>query len=742
MSGAPDIRTTFFQECDELLEALNDGLASVQEQVAGGPSDPEALHAIFRAVHSIKGGAGAFGLNALVRFAHAFETVLDLLRSGKIPATEDLVALLFRAGDMLTDHVTAAREGRENAGDPAVAALMAELAAVSGAPEAPAAAEDEGGEEDFGFVPMTLPFELEGPGAQRFHIAFAASRRLYANGHDPLILFEALSAIGTLEVAVSAARLPDLTTLDPEEGYLDWALTLETEQDRGAIEEVFEFVEGLAEIEIRCEDEDPPAGAEGIDAGPQIAPAPRDPATVAEGSADATPPPPAPARVAPDAPPVAPTAASAAPPASQSAPGAAQGASSAPPASATIRVDLERVDGLINAVGELVIHQAMIAQKLAEAGVAWNSDIGAGFDAFRNLTSEIQERVMAIRAQPIKPLFQRMARIVREAAAVSGKTAQLRTEGEATEVDKTVIERLAEPLTHILRNAVDHGLETSEKRVAAGKPASGVISLSATYRSGRVVIEVADDGAGINREKVRAIAIEKGLIDPAAELSEAEVDRLLFMPGFSTATEVSDLSGRGVGMDVVKRTIQAIGGRISINSTPGRGTVISISLPLTLAVLDGILIEVCGETMVVPITAVVETLRPGPKDIHAIGPDQRVVTVRDTVVPVVDLGQVFGLPGTCSQDILLLVETESRNRYALAVDAIKDQSQVVIKGLEGNYRHVAGISAATILGDGRIALIIDPEEAVAQAAPVSPVAAAVAASAPPSSQPAALTPAR
>lgn len=706
MSGAPDIRTTFFQECDELLEALNDGLTSVEAHAAGDVGDPEVLHAIFRAVHSIKGGAGAFGLNALVRFAHAFETALDHLRSGRVAATPELAALLFRAGDKLTDLVSAAREGTETADDPTAASLMTELAAVTGTPEAPEEVGIRPGEEeDFGFVPMTLPMDLPALGPVRYRIDFSASHRLYANGHDPLVLFETLAALGSVTVRASAERLPDLGDLDPEEAYLDWLLTIETEEDRSAIEEVFEFVEGLAEVVIS--EEEPAETGESADASGDTAAVSELPPPSLSGPAVPTADSPridAPANI-----PV--TSTSAAAPAGATA------------ASATIRVDLERVDGLINAVGELVIHQAMIAQKLTEAGVAWNSDIGAGFDAFRNLTSEIQERVMAIRAQPIKPLFQRMARIVREAAAISGKSAQLRTEGEGTEVDKTVIERLAEPLTHILRNAVDHGLETAARRVAAGKPSMGVISLSATYRSGRVVIEVADDGAGINREKVRAIAVEKGLVDPAAELSEGEIDKLLFMPGFSTASEVSDLSGRGVGMDVVKRAIQAIGGRISIQSAPGKGTVISVSLPLTLAVLDGILIEICGETMVVPITAVIETLRPAEGDIHAIGPDQRVVRVRDTVVPVVDLGAVFGLRGTSSGEILLLVETESRSRYALAVDAIRDQSQVVIKGLEGNYRHVAGISAATILGDGRIALIIDPEETVTQAGPAAQSAA-------------------
>ena len=387
------------------------------------------------------------------------------------------------------------------------------------------------------------------------------------------------------------------------------------------------------------------------------------------------------------------------------------------PVSSTIRVDLDRVERLINAVGELVITQAMLSQRLVDSGLTATSEISAGLDAFRNLTGEIQESVMAIRAQSIKPLFQRMGRIVREAGMATGKAVQFVTEGEATEVDKTVIERLADPLTHILRNAIDHGIETEEKRREAGKEGFGTIRLSAAHRSGRVVIEVADDGAGINRERVRAIAVERGLIDPALELSESEIDKLLFLPGFSTRSQVSDLSGRGVGMDVVKRSIQSLGGRVSIQSTPGQGTVMSISLPLTLAVLDGMVVEVCDQTMVVPLTAVVETLRPASEDLHAIGPDSEVVSVRDSIVPVIDLGRVFGFrPEGYPKEkvILLLVETDERSRYALAVDVIRDQRQVVIKGLEANYGHVPGIAAATILGNGQIALIIDPEDTVSQ----------------------------
>ena len=375
------------------------------------------------------------------------------------------------------------------------------------------------------------------------------------------------------------------------------------------------------------------------------------------------------------------------------------------------------MDRLINLVGELVINQAMLSQKVMEAGVGASSGIAAALAALEQLTREIQEGVMAIRAQPVKPLFQRMARIVRELAEQTGKSVRLHTEGEATEVDRTVIERLADPLTHMIRNAVDHGLETAERRLAAGKAEQGEVRLSAAHRSGRIVIEVSDDGAGIDRDKVKAIAIGKELIAPDAQLTDGEVDNLLFLPGFSTATAVSNISGRGVGMDVVKKSVQALGGRIAIASRPGLGSTFSMSLPLTLAVLDGMVVSVADQTFVIPLTAIAETLRPRKKDVHGIGVETRVIADRGGFAPLVDVGLELGVRGEPAdplQGVVLIVETELSARCALAVDAIHDQRQVVIKSLETNYRQTPGIAAATILGDGRVALILDVDSIVAK----------------------------
>ena len=385
-------------------------------------------------------------------------------------------------------------------------------------------------------------------------------------------------------------------------------------------------------------------------------------------------------------------------------------------AQTTIRVDLDRVDRLIDLVGELVINQSMLTQRVTEAGIARLSDVAVGLDDLEQLTREIQDSVMAIRAQPVRPIFQRMSRVVREVADMTGKSVRLVTEGENCEVDKTVIERLADPLTHMIRNAIDHGLEKPEERVKAGKPEQGVVRMSAAHRSGRVIIEVSDDGAGINRARVKEIAIKKGVIEAGVQLSDGEIDDLIFAPGFSTASTVSDVSGRGVGMDVVKRSIQALGGRISISSKPGKGTVFTLSLPLTLAVLDGMVVTVAGQTLVVPLTAIVETLQPKASDVHGLGERAKVIAIRGSFIPLIDVGNKLGYreeEADPINSVAIMVESENRAQSALMVDGIIGQQQVVIKSLETNYGQVFGVAAATILGDGRVAVILDVDAIVA-----------------------------
>lgn len=439
--------------------------------------------------------------------------------------------------------------------------------------------------------------------------------------------------------------------MDPEASYLTWRATLTTVEALDAIGSVFEFVEGDAEIEIQCRD-----------LTPQPIPAPEETPACPE----AEPVPPAQTQNLPTPEPVAKAAVA------ESSPAKTEKAD-ANSAQGTIRVDLDRVDRLINLVGELVINQAMLTQRVLEASVGKVASIAAGLDDLEQLTREIQESVMAIRAQPVRPLFQRMSRIVREVADATGKSVRLKTEGEGAEVDRTVIERLADPLTHMIRNAVDHGLEKPDVRVANGKPEQGEVKLSAAHRSGRVVIEVSDDGAGIDRARVKSIAIRKGLIPADAQLTDSEIDNLLFLPGFSTAEKVSSISGRGVGMDVVKRSIQALGGRISIASRPGLGSTFSMSLPLTLAVLDGMVVKVADQTLVIPLTNILETLKPKTGEIYGLGPESHVLGIRGGFIPLIDVACALGFRTTRTDPIsgvTLLIETEGSVRSALIVDAI------------------------------------------------------------------------
>jgi two-component system, chemotaxis family, sensor kinase CheA len=715
------IKVTFFQECDELLGDLEGGLLTLET----GAGDEETVNAVFRAVHSVKGGAGAFGLEPLVRFAHVFETTMDAVRGGSLAPEPHVIKVLLRAADHLADHVNAAKAGGTPMSD-GEGLIVAELEALtSGKPAeaaAPVAGPPPADEPDFGFSPMMISIDLDpepeietDAGAARgadWTVRFTPKDVMYRNANDALPLIRELARLGSLKVDCDISAVPLLDDLDPLGAYLTWSVTLTADVTRDRIVEVFEFVDGdcLFTVESAAiEEAVAPMAADLAEPGPSIA-------TVIADAPLAAP--------APDAAAAEPAAASGGQPANDT-----RGAEA--PAPATIRVDLDRVDRLIDLVGELVINQAMLAQRVMESGVARSSNIALGLDDLEQLTREIQDSVMAIRAQPVKSVFQRMPRLAREVAAMTGKRVRLVTEGEGTEVDKTVIERLAEPLTHMLRNAIDHGLETPEERRTAGKPEEGVIKLAAMHRSGRIVIEISDDGRGINRERVRNIAVSRELIEPDAVLSDEEIDNLIFAPGFSTAETISDVSGRGVGMDVVKRSIQALGGRITIVSRPGHGSTFTMSLPLTLAVLDGMVVTVGEQTLVVPITAIVESLQPKPGDVQALGPEGFVLSVRGAYVPLIDVAESMGWTGAteAGPGVTLLVESGIGGLAALRVDAIQGQRQVVIKSLELNYQQVDGIAAATILGDGRVALILDVDALISlrkRVAPSSPLQLAIA----------------
>jgi two-component system chemotaxis sensor kinase CheA len=689
---APDpmaeIRASFFVECEELLEALQDGLQQMDE----GSADHETIHVVFRAVHSIKGGAGAFGLETLVHFAHRYETTLDAVRSGSLAVAPDLIRLFFRATDHLSDLVRAARDDTElpeEAGRELLCDLDAHTSPLDDEPI-----------PEIEFQPLGISLDLDTSGVTEskrcigFDITFKPAADMFDTGNDVYPILGALAGLGPCEVTCDTSELPVMDKLAPETCYLSWQIKLISDVDEAEVASMFEFVEGLCNYTIDevfdTKHASENVGPEKSDISPNLSePEPKAPS------------PPGP------------------PPVKSTIKRSAD--TDAAAVKTVVRVDLDRIERLVNLVGELVINQAMLAQSLQDVGLSPHSDAMNGLEEFQRLTRDIQDSVMMIRAQPVKPLFQRMSRIVREASAAVGKDVRLISEGENTEVDKTVIERIADPLTHMIRNAVDHGLESPQDRRAAGKPESGTVRLSAAHRSGRVIIEVSDDGAGINRKRVQEIAVNKGLIIAGMPLSDTEIDNLLFLPGFSTASSISDLSGRGVGMDVVRTSIQSLGGRISITSVPSEGTTFSISLPLTFAVLDGMVIEVAGETLVLPLNMVTETLTLSAETLDSLQPGVDIVRVRSGFVPLFDLGHQLGYRAKKESyvgSVALLITHENGSLGALVVDGIQDQRQVVIKGLDDTFYRAPGIAAATILGDGQIALILDPSDIIAKAADV------------------------
>jgi two-component system chemotaxis sensor kinase CheA len=659
------IRLQFLQECEEHLVEFENGLLQLQT----GSTDWEIVNAIFRAAHSIKGGAATFGMDRLVEFAHSLESTLATFRSRHSFPEPKLLTVLLRAVDVLADLVREVRDG-DTLDQECVRSVSQDLATAlqSSSPDGGAESDDL---VELGFTPTPVSFEsLDAEIRDRWIVEFRPHNALYATANEPLVLLRELHSLGDIEVDLDDSAVPSLSDLDPAEPLLAWTVSLSTSHDEAEIRQVFEFVDGLCDLTIRKE------------ATESIQPAPEERASTL------------------------------------SEPKPIVRKDSAPALAPTIRVDLEKVDRLINLVSELVISEATLAERVLNADMtsAHTSGIAAAFDNLRHLTRDLQEYVMGVRAQPAKILFQRMPRLVREIEAQTGKSVRLVVHGEETEVDRALIEGLTDALTHMVRNAIDHGIEHPERRLKAGKPAQGVVRLNAAHRAGRVVIEVSDDGQGICRDKVRALAIQRGMISSADVLSDGEIDNLIFEPGLSTVDKVTDLSGRGVGMDVVRRSVQALGGRITVTSTPGVGTVLTLSLPLTLAVMDGMIASVFGQRLVIPLTTLLETIQVKESNIHRLGTAAILLTVHGRRVPLVDLGNLLGYGPSRDQQssgVALLVEDDTGEQIALLVDDIPEQRQVVIKSLETNHCRVAGIAAATILGNGTVALILDVNSIVA-----------------------------
>lgn len=637
-------KDTYITECLELLAKMEEDLLGLDESAS-----VDTLNAIFRCAHSIKGGAGAFGFTAIAQFTHILEALLDKLREGKLAVTRELTDILLRARDVVLEMVNAARSNTTlpaDFGNP----VKLELEAAVGGGNAAAA-------------PKAATAVSPVSGKRKVEVKFAPHPALLANGNEPLLLVRELKKLGDAEVVCDASGLPPLAELMHDRCYLRWTITLDTDVDDAAIREVFEFVDTECDLTIR------EIAEEKVFVAAQQSEAP------AEGQ-------PHPMRRATDV------------------PGAA---------AASIRVDIEKVDRLINMVGEIVIIQAMLTMQSRKMTDAQSVDLTRSIDEMMQHTRELQEAVMAMRMQPVKSIFSRMPRIVRDLSAQLGKDIRLEMEGETTEVDKTIIEQLSDPLTHMIRNSIDHGIELPQARLAAGKPAQGCILLAAEHRGGKIVITISDDGSGINRERVLKKAKEKGVVAPDATLTDEAIDMLIFAPGFSTAEVVTNVSGRGVGMDVVRRNIEGLGGSVAVHNRPGKGSQFVIALPLTLAILDGMVVRVGAEQYIVPIANIIETLRPKAEEVRHVADGNVVINVRGEFVPVLYLHRLFNIRDSvadASKALVVLVENND-STLGLVVDELVGQQQVVIKSLEENSDPVEGVSGATILGDGKVSLILD-----------------------------------
>jgi two-component system chemotaxis sensor kinase CheA len=703
MASLDDLKKTFFDECDEAMQQIELGLTDIRS----GQSNDETINAVFRGVHSVKGGAGIFGFEQLVGFAHVFETVLDGLRNGSLTATEENLDVLLTASDVLTDLVSMSRSGQAAApgfGGECRAALeqIIEQGGGGGDGDGPAPAEFDG----LDFMPVFVNMDAAedapadiaaqaGDGFSTFTITFKPKPEMLKKANEPLYILRELRKLGELDLVCETGLLPALSDMEADHPYFWWQGTLRTAATRAQIDEVFEFVVGDCDLEIV--DVTPAASA------PQttvVAAALPDPALPVVDAAPLEP------AVSPPA--VKPVAAPLA--AEPTEPGAA---GRTKPAATTTRIELERIDRVVNMVGELVISQAMLGQIVQDMPEGVAGRLTQILEEVVHHTRELKDSVMSMRAQPVGSVFQRMPRLVRELATKTHKKVRLEMAGETTEVDRSIIERLGDPLTHIIRNSVDHGIETPAVRAAAGKNEEGVVRLSAEHRGGRIVIEIRDDGAGINSERVLKIAKEKGLVGPDVSLSEDEIGNLIMLPGFSTAETVSDISGRGVGMDVVRSNIQDLGGRISLKSVRGRGMTITLALPLTLAVMDGMVIKVGQQTYVMPLSAIVECLRPQANEISNLIGTHGMLQLRGEFVPIVMLGDLLDIGSSSSvsgERVVIITDAGEGSRFGLVVDELLGHQQVVIKSIEESYGAVPGIAAATILGNGRVAFILDVEK--------------------------------
>ncbi len=663
-------RAAFYVEAAEHLQTMEAALL----QLENAPRDTELLNTIFRGAHSIKGASTTFGIDEVGRFTHVLENLLERLRDGIVDTTSELIELLLTSVDIIDALVANAKDGSPMPDN--MEQVLNELRRVNG--QAP----NESGTKTAQATSESAIVK------SAYRVTLQPSREFFRFGQDPLLLLRELCELGTVSSnTVNHTSLPSLSEMEPEQCYLSWTLELATEQPEQSIHEVFMFLDSGSNYTI-----------ESIKAPTTNSSATTNGETPSQPASTAS-------QVSNDSKPTGNSEIKdnrsgtdrRATPTSAQKPGGEN---------ETVRVDRQRLDELINQIGELVIGASMVEQEIVSiaGGRGLESMSGLG-----KIVRDLQEMSLGLRMVPIAATFQKMNRVIRDVAKKVGKQINFVTSGDETELDKSVVDQISDPLVHMVRNAADHGIETPEERIAAGKPAEGTVTLRAYQQGGNVYIELIDDGRGLNRKRIMAKAVERGLVPADANLTDAEICNLIFLPGFSTASAVTDVSGRGVGMDVVRRNVEALQGSVSVKSEEGKGSTITVRLPLTLAILDGLLVRLSDEVFVIPLLSVIESISVSANEIHRIVGVGEVISLRGEVVPLLRLHKALNIKANEQneeQGLLVIVEDQGR-RLALRVDDLIGQQQVVIKNLETNFRKVPGVSGATILGDGHVALILD-----------------------------------
>lgn len=661
-----NLKEIFLQECGENLDTLENGLLRMGE----GENDADLLNEVFRAAHSIKGGAATLGFSALAELTHHMETLLDEMRSGKRGVCEDDVEILLSSLDVLREILDMSISG-DDSEHPLFHPLEKKLqdSVAAGAPS-PAAEGDEGESKP------EAEEKVDENGDKPWYVSFKPYNEIMIRGNDPMLLVREVQMLGDAKTTLSIDELPEWGGLNPTHSYMSWQIELFSDVSESNIREIFEWVE-----EFDCDlniSKTPPATA-----GQELP-------TEESAAVDAS-------NVVPIA--DADTKSGAIP---------TKAPKKKVTADTTIRISTDKIDDLINLVGELVITQSMLSRFSTSDNQVDLEEFQERMAQQERNIRELQESVMRVRMLPLSFAFNRLPRLVRDLSKKLDKKIELITEGAGTELDKTVLESIMDPLVHLVRNSLDHGLEEPEERLEAGKPETGKLLLRASHQGGAVVIEIIDDGRGINRERVKHKAIEGGVISADDKLTDQEIDNLIFAPGFSTADEVTDVSGRGVGMDVVRRNIADLNGQVEISSTPGKGTSISIRLPLTLAILDGQVVRVANQEFILPILAIVETIEIEHAAVATVPDTGEVCRFRGEYLPVIRLRKLLELPGDADEGKLVVIVESHGKLIGVVIDDVIGQQQVVIKTLEQNYKAVPGFAGATIMSDGSVALILDP----------------------------------